>query len=155
MEVGTVDNGALVELQAKGMLWFELLITASYLGIATALAERMVMGERGDLTLRTLAAAELDASVAAMEAIAFRMARGESGNRLLARALSCRYAAQGAISRVVHVAVEQLGGMAFISDSDIAYLASASQALAFHPPGRPRAAPVLAKGLLGEGLAIE
>jgi hypothetical protein len=36
----------------------------------------------------------------------------------------------------VNQAVELLGGMAYIGSSNVAYLAAASHAIAFHPPSR-------------------
>ncbi|HST55178.1 MAG TPA: acyl-CoA dehydrogenase family protein [Solirubrobacteraceae bacterium] len=155
VESGTVDDGHLDTLQAKALLWFEMLMTSSYLGMATALVERMLLQEKGDPTLRTLAAAELDAAVAGIESVAYAVAEGQRDNRTLARALSCRYAAQDAINRTVASAIENLGGMAFIGSPDVVYLASASRALALHPPSRTRALKTLASGLLGDGLEIQ
>jgi hypothetical protein len=43
---------------------------------------------------------------------------------------------QDAISATVNQATELLGGMAYINSSDVAYLAAASHAIAFHPPSR-------------------
>ena len=59
LEIGTFEDGHLNHLQAKGLLWFEVLMSASYLGMATTLAERMEAQGRGDETLRTLIAGEL------------------------------------------------------------------------------------------------
>ncbi len=64
------------------------------------------------------------------------MEQGDRGESLLVQTLLHRYAAQDAISRSVTSAVEQLGGMAFIGGEDVSYFASASRALAFHPPQR-------------------
>jgi alkylation response protein AidB-like acyl-CoA dehydrogenase len=154
VESGTVADGHLDVLQAKALLWFELLMTSSYLGMATALVERMLLEEKGDATLRTLAAAELDAAVAAIESVAYSIADGLRDNQTLARALACRYAAQDTINRTVASAIENLGGMAFIGSPDVVYMASASRALALHPPSRTRALGTLASGLLGDGLVI-
>jgi alkylation response protein AidB-like acyl-CoA dehydrogenase len=155
IELGTVEDGYLTTLQSTGLMWFEVLMTASYLGMAAALVNRLMTEGRGDLSLRTGAALELDAATSSLEGVAARMALGEHDNLALARALACRYAAQDVISRTVSTAVEQLGGMAFIGGGDVSYLASASRALGLHPPSRAKALPMLAKGLLGEGLDVE
>jgi hypothetical protein len=47
-----------------------------------------------------------------------------------------RYAVQDALGETVNRAVELLGGMAFITSSDVAYLAAVSHGLTFHPPSR-------------------
>ena len=47
-----------------------------------------------------------------------------------------------------------LGGMAFISSSEISYLLAASRALAFHPPSRLSMVPALDRYLAGESLVM-
>lgn len=129
-----VDNADAV--QTASFLWFELLITASYIGMASALVERALAAERGDPALRIAMAADLESAMASLAAVAHRMEQGDRSESLLVQALLHRYAAQDAIGRSVTSAVEQLGGMAFIGGEDVSYFASASRALAFHPPQR-------------------
>ena len=131
-----VDNVDAV--QTASFLWFELLITASYIGMASSLVERVIAAERGDPALRTAMVADLESAMASLAAVAHRMEQGDRSESLLVQALLHRYAAQDAISRSVTAAVEQLGGMAFIGGEDVSYFASASRALAFHPPQRQR-----------------
>ncbi|HEX8067911.1 MAG TPA: acyl-CoA dehydrogenase family protein [Thermoleophilaceae bacterium] len=152
--LGTRGPDRLDAVQEAGFLWFALLMTASYLGVASALVERALLAPRGDASLRVGAAAELEAAAASLEGIAHRLAAGEAGSWLLTRALLCRYAAQDAIGRAVASAVEQLGGVAFVSSDDVNHLAGASRALALHPPARPRTADALADALGGAELRI-
>ena len=126
-------------VQTASFLWFELLITASYIGMASALVERVIAGERGDPALRIAMVADIESAMASLAAVAHRMEHGDRSEPLLAQALLHRYAAQDAINRSVSSAVEQVGGMAFIGGEDVSYFASASRALAFHPPQRSRA----------------
>lgn len=126
-------------VQTASFLWFELLITASYIGMASSLVERVIATERGDRALRIAMVADLESAMASLTAVAHRMEQGERSESLLVQALLYRYAAQDAISRSVTSAVEQLGGMAFIGGEDVSYFASASRALAFHPPQRQSA----------------
>jgi hypothetical protein len=132
-----VDNAHTV--QTAGFLWFELLITASYIGMASTLVERVIAAERGDPTPRTTMVADLESAMASLAAVAYRMEQGDRSESLLVQAVLHRYAAQDAIGRSVTSAVEHLGGMAFIGEEDVSYFASASRALAFHPPQRQRA----------------
>jgi len=155
LEMGTVEDGHLTALQSSGLLWFELLMTASYVGIAAALVDRLTGRPRGERALCTGAAIELEAATSSLEGVAMRMQAGEQDNRMLSRTLACRFAAQDAITRAVSVAIEQLGGGAFIGDPDVAYLASASRALGLHPPSRATVLPALAKGLSGKGLDVD
>ena len=148
----STDHGT--SLQTTGFLWFELLITASYLGVASALAERVVRSPSASAAVRAQVAGELEASMAAVEAVAHRVAAGDVSDAALTRALLVRYCAQDAIQRSTAVAVEALGGMAFIRSDDVAYLASAARALAFHPPSRMRTQDALADALLGRTLQL-
>jgi hypothetical protein len=51
---------------------------------------------------------------------------------------------QGTIERSTNLAVELLGGMAFIASDEVAYLLAASRAICFHPISRAAATPLLA-----------
>lgn len=137
---GQVGDAVLDHMQAASFLWFELLMTASYLGMASGLVEMALGGTRGPASARAMLATELEASMAGLEGIAAQIDERESPETLLTRALACRYAAQGAIERTVSLAVELAGGMAFIGDPAVNCLASATRALAFHPPSRERMA---------------
>ncbi|MFH8489214.1 acyl-CoA dehydrogenase family protein [Streptomyces longisporoflavus] len=130
------DAGELDELQTVGLIWFELLITASYVGMAGALVERVLEAGRGTKTERAELLARYETATLLTEGTARMIMDGAVGNEGLGRALVARYGAQDAIRDAVGRAVELLGGMAFIGSGDIAYLAAASHALSFHPPSR-------------------
>lgn len=153
----TGSSGNLDYVQTRGFLWFELLISASYLGIASALVERTIAASKGTPSERTLLGIEVEGAMAALEGVAQSMMVGDSdqGNHQLARTLFVRYAVQRAIERVTAHAVELLGGMAFISSPEVAYLFAAARPLAFHPPSRLSISPGLDKYLAGESLLIQ
>jgi alkylation response protein AidB-like acyl-CoA dehydrogenase len=142
-------------VQDRGFLWFELLIAASYLGIASGLVERVLCAGRGSPAERVGLAIELESAMAALEGIARAMESGEYGNDELARMILVRYAAQAAIERAAATAFELLGGMAFIESPEIAYLAAASRALSLHPPGRLATANRLDQYLGGAPLVLD
>ncbi|MEJ3745475.1 acyl-CoA dehydrogenase family protein [Actinomycetes bacterium KLBMP 9797] len=145
---------ALDEIQVAGFLWFELLITASYLGVASALVERVVHTERVPDADRTRLVVETETAMAALENVARQVPEAARGQRALADALFVRYGVQDAIARVVPRAVELLGGMSFMSADDVGYLAACTNGLGFHPPSRGRMAGPLARYLAGEALAV-
>lgn len=151
--VGT-EADELDHMQTAGLLWFEVLITASYIGMASALVDRVLREGRGEAGPRLGVAVELEAAMSSVEGVAHRMIAGDKSPDLLSKALICRFAAQDAIGRSVASAVEQLGGMAFIGAEDVNYFASASRALAFHPPGRMKTAGSIAESLSGAELEI-
>lgn len=152
--VGGAEPGELDRVESAGFLWFVLLISASYLGMASALVERVIAEQRGEPGLALTAAEELEMAMSALEGTAQRLASEGASVDLLTKALLCRYGVQDAINRAVASAVELLGGMAFIRGEEVAYFASASRALAFHPPGRTKNAGLLVDALRGADLII-
>jgi alkylation response protein AidB-like acyl-CoA dehydrogenase len=146
----TEDHG-LDRLQQVGFLWFELLMAAGYLGVASGLVERLLAAPKADAAAQADAVTTLDAAMLAVEAVA---AAPDTGEDRLADALICRYSAQRAVTRAADIAAEALGGMAFVTAPDVAYLLGACRALAFHPPNRSRMAEPLRDYLRGEPLRV-
>jgi alkylation response protein AidB-like acyl-CoA dehydrogenase len=141
-------------IQSRGFTWFELLIAASYVGVASGLAERVIAGGRGSAEDRVGLATELESATAALQFAASGLAASGDLDAELAQALYARYAAERAIERVAMAAATMAGGMAFITSSEIPYLLSASRALAFHPPSRSAASEALARHLAGGALVL-
>lgn len=141
-------------IQICGFLWFELLIAASYLGMASALAERVLVAQRGHESDRMLLGVELEGAMAALEGVARWMMAGETGHEVLGRMLYVRYSVERAVERATDLAVALLGGMAFIQSGEISYLLSASRGLAFHPPSRTSMSHALVAYLTGGKLTI-
>jgi len=148
------DGESMDPIQARGFAWFELLVSASYLGAATNLAERVIARGRGTDQDRAGLAIELETMAAALEQAAAFAATAGDNDALLARALYARFATEQAIERVVLPAATALGGMAFIESPEIAYLLGATRALAFHPPSRAAAAGPIARHLAGGPLTL-
>ena len=97
-------------VQTRSFIWFELLISAAYLGVASALIERVLLGGRGTPTERTGLVIDVEGAMGVLENAARAMTDGENDDDALARVLMARYAVQGAIERVAFHAVELLGG---------------------------------------------
>ncbi len=147
-------DDSLDESQVSGFLWFELLMSASYLGVASALVERVLTARKTEPGERVRLAVELDAAMSAVEGAALAMELGERDEGALARTLFIRYATQDAIARAVSSATELLGGMAFIGSPEVAHLSTAARALAFHPPSRSRMHAALVDVLEGNTLRV-
>src|ERR1700733_4536402 len=64
------DGESMDPIQARGFVWFELLVSASYLGAATNLAERAIARGRGSDEDRAGLAIELESMAAALEQVA-------------------------------------------------------------------------------------
>ncbi|MCF3964334.1 acyl-CoA dehydrogenase family protein [Streptomyces fuscigenes] len=143
-------------LNLAGFLWFEILLTAGYLGVASALVER-VLRKPGGPADPTPFLADVEAAASSVEAVAYAMEALEPArwtDALLVKALCARYAAQDAIARTTTACLAALGGMAFIADPDAGYLASAATGLTFHPPSRSRMGGPLRDFLDGAPLRI-
>jgi alkylation response protein AidB-like acyl-CoA dehydrogenase len=134
------DADRLDDLQTAGFTWFELLTTSAYTGAASALVEQVLDAGRGSESERNALVVRLEAAVALAEGAARALAAGVAGDEAVSAVLVARYACQDLLTATADAAVELLGGMAFISSGDGAYLASAIRALAFHPPSRAGAA---------------
>lgn len=147
-------TGEMDPIQISGFLWFELLIAAAYLGMASALAERAIASRRGSHGDRALLGSELEGAMAALEGVARWMATGQKDQHMLARMLFVRYAVEGASARASNLAAEMLGGMAFIRSAEVAYLLAACRGLAFHPPSRTSMSESLADYLAGGALSM-
>ncbi len=148
-------SGRMNAVQDRGFIWFELLITACYVGIVSALVERVLLSHRGDASERVSLATEVEGAMSALEGIARGMDAGERGNDELARILLVRYSVQGAVEHAASLAVELLGGLAFIRSPEVSYLYSASRVLSLHPPTRLQAGKRLDEHLSGSILVLD
>jgi alkylation response protein AidB-like acyl-CoA dehydrogenase len=146
------DPVKLDKVQARCLVWFEMLIAATYLGIATRLVSEVVRSARGSALERTTLGMEMETSMAALERVAYDLNASGGGvdDESVARALFVRFGVQAALERAVPLAAELLGGMAFITTPEVAYILAASRALAYHPPSRATIAPTLASYLEGQ-----
>lgn len=135
--------GVAQAVQQRSILWFELLITASYLGVGSALVERVLAQRKGTPAERVLLASELESAMAALESLALALGDGRQGMEELTRAYLIRIAAQRALDRTTTHAAELLGGTAFMSSTEVACLLASARALAFHPPNRLSIGPAL------------
>ena len=150
----TTPGQQLDDVQTAGFLWFELLMTASYLGAASNLVERVVLNERVTEAERVRLVVEVEAAMGAVENVARQVTVSALNPDLLAEALYVRYAVQDTIARVVPRAIELLGGLNFMSADDIGYLAASVNGLGFHPPARAKMSGPLARYLTGDILEI-
>jgi len=141
-------------VQTRSFIWFELLISASYLGVASALVERVLLAARGTPTERTRLAIDVEGAMSALENAARAIMNGEQNDDALARLIMVRYAVQGAIDRVTLHAAELLGGIAFLTSNDVVCLLASARALAFHPPSRASVVNDLDGYLIGKPFAI-
>ncbi|MFF0486025.1 hypothetical protein [Streptomyces sp. NPDC004435] len=116
--------------------WFQLLISASYLGVAHCLAEATPEGRRLGSRRWTGATAELRA----LESVLLEAARatddGAPAEQRLNLAVAARDRVEDAIGGIGGLLLRAAGGAAFARTSFHTLLAGGLNALAFHPPQR-------------------
>ncbi|MFB6710692.1 MULTISPECIES: acyl-CoA dehydrogenase [unclassified Streptomyces] len=144
----------LSELQEVGLIWFQMIVCAAYTGMASSLVDRVLKRGRGSAADRGALAVGIETAAALTEGLARRVMDGDTDNDGLAAALVTRFGVQKLIAEITSQAVEMLGGMAFISSSDIAYLAAATHAIAFHPPSRTSTVDGLLDYYAGQPLVV-
>jgi len=148
-------SGRMNPVHDRGFLWFELLITACYVGIASALVEQVWLSARGGAAERVSLATELEGGMSALEGVARAMHPGEGGNDELARMLLVRFSVQAAIDRAASLAIELLGPAAFIQSPEVSDLLAATDVLCLHPPARLGACKRLDAYLAGSPLVLD
>ncbi|MGW4479939.1 acyl-CoA dehydrogenase [Rhodococcus triatomae] len=148
------DSGEVDELQTVGFMWFEMLISACYLGMASGLVERVFANDRVSAETRATIGVRLETATLLLERVGGLLADGSGDGAALSKAMIARYGAQDAINDAVGRAVEALGGISFITDPDVAYLQSATRCLNFHPPSRSSTYGALADSLGGGSLVL-
>jgi alkylation response protein AidB-like acyl-CoA dehydrogenase len=143
------------ERHARGFIWFEALISASYLGIASSLAGRVLDSRKGSAAERVDLAVEIEGARYALLCLAAALDSENPADANLAEALLVRYSVQRAVMRIASAAAECVGGLQFISGPDVAYLLAASRALGYHPPSYGSAIASLDDCLGGAELVLE
>ena len=128
-----LDMGAADDVSATGYIWFEMLLCASYLGMAYGLLEKV-----NKLTLipqnnAVLIYSKLESSAMLLAAIATDSF--ENKKILLGKVFLCRYSLQKTIIETVNKIVSFVGGINYLNNPCYAMLVQAIQAFNFHPPG--------------------
>ncbi|AWW40835.1 acyl-CoA dehydrogenase family protein [Streptomyces cadmiisoli] len=154
LRTSTPAGQRLDELQTAGLIWFQVLMTGSYLGAAGALVERVLLNDRIPEHERVQLYVESEAAATAAEGVARRIDDGDLTEATLAQALCVRYGVQDSIARTVPRAVELLGGLNFMTSDEVGHLAACANGLALHPPSRPRMTGPLAGYLADRPLTV-
>ncbi|MGO4752535.1 acyl-CoA dehydrogenase, partial [Streptomyces sp. 2MCAF27] len=154
MRTSAPDDGQLDVLLTAGSVWFQLLMTGSHLGAASALVERVLLDNRVPESERVALLVEAEGAMSAAEGVARRIDDGGPDESTLAHSLYVRYSVQDALSRVVPRAVELLGDHDSMASDEVGYFTTCANGLALHPPARSRMTGPLAAYLVGGPLTI-
>lgn len=136
------------ETSLSGLCWFQLMVGGVYLGVASALVDLLLNKRNADDAQLAQLAIELEGAHQALMGTARELEEQRAADlAIYNKALCTRFMVQGAVERATNLAVELLGGMAFISSDEVAYLLAASRAICFHPISRSAATPLLSQFL--------
>lgn len=125
------------EVQMVGFIWFELLITASYVGACAGLIEQVSDLQRWTAHHRVELAAKLQLALSALDGAALDVERHPNDlAAVLARLLLVRYGVEQLLVELSDQAHTMLGGMAFITGTQSSTALLACRGLQFHPPAR-------------------
>jgi hypothetical protein len=138
--------------QTRGLIWFQVLIAASYLGIASALVEKVIRSGRVGCSHLAPLGIELEGAMSVLAGMGLVLESGAFSSAALAQVLFGRYSIQQAIDRATALAFELAGGRDFARSGEVSYLVAAARGLSFHPPSRISMAEALGAQLRGEEL---
>ena len=127
---------AIENTELCGLSCFQLLIAASYLGVASRLAALCFAGTPANATDLSQIANELESAALALEGAAALVDAQAPSQELVALSVSVRTMVAQAIDRANRLALISLGGMKYLAKEDIRYLLQVSQCLNFHPLSR-------------------
>ncbi len=128
-----LDVGAVDDVSATGYIWFEILLCASYLGMAYGLLEKVNQLTSIPQNNAVLIYGKLESSAMLLTAIATDSF--ENKQELLGKVFLCRYSLQKSIIDTVNKIVSFVGGINYLNNPCYAMLVQAIQAFNFHPPG--------------------
>lgn len=141
--------------EITGLCWFEIVASASYLGIVSGLAEPVLLNTKIDPYERARLGGELESAQAALDGAIKIMEIATVEQSLLSRILFIRFTVQRIIEQCAMHACELSGGLSFVRDEQMTMLLAASRCLAFHPISRKAAEPILAEWLSGPQQSVK
>jgi alkylation response protein AidB-like acyl-CoA dehydrogenase len=120
--------------EKSGYVLFGLIITAGYIGAATRLA--LKLADRRDFTESDFVElfSPIEGVWRAMTMIAARYDAGDRSDALFADLLWIRLGLRDQLQTSVARLIARIGGVAFATDPEVAYLVGSLSAYSFHPP---------------------
>lgn len=134
--------------EALAISHFQVLVAASYVGMATNLIERLAA--RGQTSNADVVDAytEVEGAMLCLEGAARRIETAPAPSvELLSEAMAARFMAQRAVLRGTDLAVEMLGGRSYMFDPEVAMISTAVHCLGFHPMNRRQSDEVIASAI--------
>lgn len=119
----------------NGLIWFELIVSTSYIGVCSSLIEKVIsQGNLPTFEVRSMVSL-IEAAMNAIEGLAHKFSLNYSEN-ILPEVIFVRKSIEDIIKSVASDATKLLGGMQFITNKEISYQLLVCQLLHFHPPAK-------------------
>lgn len=128
--------GATTGIERAGRLWSGVLVAAAYLGMATALMQRVLDGPRREPAAFMAAASAVESAWSAVLFICRELDAGKRDVALAVRILHLRYALRDNLAGIATHLIEAMGEPEFGGNFEMPYLAGCLHALALHLPSR-------------------
>jgi alkylation response protein AidB-like acyl-CoA dehydrogenase len=113
---------------------FQVMVSASYLGMASRLCEVVLQRRRGTPGQRVEILSQLETAAMSIYGLAQRVEDGDFSGYLLAQSMLVAHNAGAQIERAVAASARILGGNGYLASREAQYLVLASRCLHFHPP---------------------
>ncbi len=119
----------------RGLIWFELIVSTSYIGVCSSLIEKVISkGSLPPYEMRNMVSL-IEAAMNAIEGLAHKLSMNYTEN-VLSEVIFVRKSIEDIIKGVASDATRLLGGMQFITNKEISYQLLVCQLLHFHPPAK-------------------
>ncbi|MED4129751.1 MULTISPECIES: acyl-CoA dehydrogenase family protein [Shouchella] len=120
----------------NGLLWFELFMIATYIGVTSTLVEKVNKANRVPLDRLFELMAELEGAMTSLEGIAFKFESKQYEESILQETLFARHAIDKTLERLSTKAAKMLGGLNYLTSKETSYLLLVNQLISFHPPSK-------------------
>ena len=113
---------------------FQLMVSASYLGMASRLIEIALQRQAGTPGQRVEVLSRVEAAAMSVYHLAGMLAQGDFSGHLLARSILVAHNAGAQVEQAVAESARMLGGGGYLANREAQYLVLASRCFHFHPP---------------------
>ncbi|MDQ0300595.1 alkylation response protein AidB-like acyl-CoA dehydrogenase [Salibacterium salarium] len=120
----------------NGLVWFELFMIATYIGVTSALVEKVIESERLPMDKVFELVSEVEGAMSSLEGLAFKFERNQFSELMLQESLFVRGHIDKVLEKISTQASKLLGGMNYLSSKETSYLLLTSQLISFHPPSK-------------------
>ena len=134
MKLGSTEE--MSAMLSFGLAAFNLMISAAYMGITTKLSKKLPEKVFGKKHIYVELYGHILQAHYSTIGIAAELCQSDDPETVANKILVLRYRTQKTLKDIVAIVCENIGGMNYLKDPEIPYLASAANFIAFHPINR-------------------